>query len=112
MSPIIIAGGDEAGRGAVIGPLVVSMICISKAREKKLAEIGVRDSKLLSPKKREFLLMFANQVCPLEHDCFFIAWIHLAPHTRIEGSLCSCHRTVYIFGISGCNLCNDALISR
>ena len=60
MSPIIIAGGDEAGRGAVIGPLVVSMICISKAREKKLAEIGVRDSKLLSPKKREFLLMFLD----------------------------------------------------
>jgi ribonuclease HII len=55
VSPIIIAGGDEAGRGAVIGPLVVSMICISRVREKKLAEIGVHDSKLLTPKKRAFL---------------------------------------------------------
>ena len=55
MSPIIIAGGDEAGRGAVIGPLVVSMICLSKAKEKKLSAIGVRDSKLLSRKRRSFL---------------------------------------------------------
>jgi ribonuclease HII len=55
VSPIIIAGGDEAGRGAVIGPLVVSMICLSKGREKKLSAIGVRDSKLLSRKRRTFL---------------------------------------------------------
>jgi len=55
VSPIIIAGGDEAGRGAVIGPLVVSMICISKAKEKKLSAIGVRDSKLLTKRKRAFL---------------------------------------------------------
>ncbi len=47
VSPIIIAGGDEAGRGAVIGPLVVSMIAIGKGKEKKLSAIGVRDSKLL-----------------------------------------------------------------
>lgn len=55
MSSIIIAGADEAGRGAVIGPLVVSMLCISKGREKQLAEIGVRDSKLLNPRKRALL---------------------------------------------------------
>jgi len=55
VSPIIIAGGDEAGRGAVIGPLVVSMVCISKGKEKKLAGIGVRDSKLLTKRKRAFL---------------------------------------------------------
>ena len=55
MSPIIIAGGDEAGRGAVIGPLVVSMICLSKGKERKLSAIGVRDSKLLSKKRRSFL---------------------------------------------------------
>ncbi len=52
---IIIAGGDEAGRGAVIGPLVISVIAISKSKEQKLSSIGVRDSKLLTRKKREFL---------------------------------------------------------
>jgi ribonuclease HII len=55
VSLIIIGGGDEAGRGAVIGPLVVSVICVSKGKEKKLSDIGVRDSKLLSSKKRAFL---------------------------------------------------------
>ncbi|VVB77208.1 Ribonuclease HII [uncultured archaeon] len=55
MSTIIIAGGDEAGRGSVIGPLVISMVSIGKGKEKKLSDIGVRDSKLLSKKKRAFL---------------------------------------------------------
>ncbi len=52
---MIICGGDEAGRGAVIGPLVVSIVVASKANEKRFAEIGVRDSKLLSREKRDFL---------------------------------------------------------
>ncbi len=55
MVPIIIAGGDEAGRGAVIGPLTVCLVSIKEGRGKKLAEIGVRDSKLLTRKKRKFL---------------------------------------------------------
>jgi len=52
---IIIAGGDEAGRGAVLGPLVVSLVSINEGKAKKLSEIGVRDSKMLSRKRREFL---------------------------------------------------------
>lgn len=52
---IIIAGGDEAGRGAVIGPLVISIVSISKGKEGRLARIGVRDSKLLTKKKRDYL---------------------------------------------------------
>lgn len=55
MSAIIIAGGDEAGRGAVMGPLVVSVVAVRKGREKKLVDIGVRDSKLLTKRRREFL---------------------------------------------------------
>ncbi|MEM0074326.1 MAG: ribonuclease HII [Candidatus Micrarchaeaceae archaeon] len=51
----MIAGGDEAGRGAVLGPLVVSLVVIGKDREKRLAEIGVRDSKQLTKRQREFL---------------------------------------------------------
>jgi len=52
---IIIAGGDEAGRGAVLGPLVISLVSIKEGKIKKLSELGVRDSKMLSRKKREFL---------------------------------------------------------
>ena len=55
MRSIIIGGGDEAGRGAVLGPLVVSIVCIGSAKEKRLRDIGVRDSKMLTGKKREFL---------------------------------------------------------
>ncbi|MGC8688104.1 MAG: ribonuclease HII [Candidatus Micrarchaeia archaeon] len=47
-----MCGGDEAGRGAVLGPLVISVVAIKKEHEKKLSEIGVRDSKMLSSKKR------------------------------------------------------------
>ncbi|MGC8651707.1 MAG: ribonuclease HII [Candidatus Micrarchaeia archaeon] len=52
---IIICGGDEAGRGAVLGPLVLSLVAVKKEHQRKLSEIGVRDSKLLSAKKRKNL---------------------------------------------------------
>ena len=38
-----------------MGPLVVSIVSISKGKESRLSKIGVRDSKMLSRKKREFL---------------------------------------------------------
>ncbi len=53
---MIICGGDEAGRGAVIGPLVIALVAIKKDGEKKLADVGVRDSKLLTRKRREELI--------------------------------------------------------
>ncbi len=51
----LIAGIDEAGRGPVIGPLVICVYAIEKVNHKKLAEIGARDSKILTKKKREEL---------------------------------------------------------
>jgi ribonuclease HII len=39
----------------VLGPLVVSVVTIQKGREGKLSRIGVRDSKMLTRKKREYL---------------------------------------------------------
>ncbi len=45
-------GLDEAGRGPVIGPLVISVVCADPAI---LMEIGVNDSKVLSPSRREAL---------------------------------------------------------
>ncbi len=45
-------GLDEAGRGAAIGPLVIA--CVS-APLGSLAQLGVRDSKRLSPRRRETL---------------------------------------------------------
>ena len=58
----IIAGADEAGRGPVIGPLVMCGITIDEKDVHKLKEIGVKDSKLLTPKKRVALFPLIKEV--------------------------------------------------
>jgi len=50
-----ICGVDDAGRGSMIGPMVIAGITIGKKDINKLRKLGVRDSKKLSPKKRELL---------------------------------------------------------
>ncbi len=52
---MLIAGVDEAGRGCVIGPLVVAGVSINSESIQSLIELGVKDSKLLTAKKRETL---------------------------------------------------------
>lgn len=46
-----VAGLDEAGRGAVIGPLVIAGVLIEENNQ-VLQQLGVKDSKLLTPRKR------------------------------------------------------------
>jgi ribonuclease HII len=48
-----VVGIDEAGRGSVLGPLVVGAFCCDDARSDELAAAGVRDSKRLSARRRE-----------------------------------------------------------
>ena len=48
-----ILGIDEAGRGPVIGPMVICGIALWERDISELVKIGVKDSKLLSRKKRE-----------------------------------------------------------
>lgn len=52
---MIRIGVDEAGRGCIIGPMVVAGVAIDEERLGELRRIGVRDSKRLSKKKREKL---------------------------------------------------------
>jgi ribonuclease HII len=52
---LLIAGVDEAGRGCVIGPLVVAGVALQAEKLEQLASLGVKDSKLLTAKKRESL---------------------------------------------------------
>ena len=49
----MFCGVDEAGRGPVMGPLVVGAVYVDD--DVALRELGVKDSKKLSPKRREEL---------------------------------------------------------
>lgn len=49
---VLRVGVDEAGRGAVLGPLVISAVLLDKANEELLKSHGVRDSKQMTPQKR------------------------------------------------------------
>ncbi|MGD0176862.1 MAG: ribonuclease HII [Candidatus Bathyarchaeia archaeon] len=51
MAPLI-AGVDDAGRGPIIGPLVVAGVLLGENRDRELLTMGVKDSKLLSPEVR------------------------------------------------------------
>ena len=50
-----IAGVDEAGRGPMIGPMVVCGVLIDPDKISELNKIGARDSKILSPSRRQTL---------------------------------------------------------
>ncbi|MCS7363851.1 MAG: ribonuclease HII [archaeon GB-1867-035] len=51
----LIAGVDDAGRGPVIGPLIIAGVLMRRGDLSKLSQIGVKDSKALSPKRRREL---------------------------------------------------------
>jgi len=72
-----IAGIDENGRGSLIGPLVITCFIIEESEVEKLKEIGVKDSKKLSKKKREEIFeklknyeFYYELVLPIEIDIF------------------------------------------
>lgn len=52
---MLVAGVDDAGRGSVIGPLVIAGVVLKEDYLPRLVQIGAKDSKLLSPRKRELL---------------------------------------------------------
>ncbi len=52
-----ILGLDEAGRGSVVGPLVVGAFLVEPEGVDRLLEIGVADSKLLSAQQRERIFL-------------------------------------------------------
>ena len=59
----MIIGIDEAGRGCIIGPMVICAAAINPMDEYRLKEIGVRDSKKLSPNQREALYGKVGRLC-------------------------------------------------
>lgn len=59
----LICGIDEAGRGPVLGPMVVCGVCFNKSKLNFLSKIGVKDSKKLSKKQRSELAKLIKTNC-------------------------------------------------
>jgi len=68
---MLVCGVDDAGRGSVLGPLVIAGISIERSKIKHLIAIGVKDSKQLSPQSRENLYY---QILSLV-DAYYVAKI-------------------------------------
>ena len=50
----LILGIDDAGRGPVIGPLILAGCLVDEETRKEFKKIGITDSKALTKKRREF----------------------------------------------------------
>ncbi len=60
----VVGGIDEAGRGPVIGPMVMAIVACTEAEKQILNKIGVKDSKQLSPAKRTKLARIIKDKLP------------------------------------------------
>lgn len=59
--PQTVAGADEAGRGPVFGPMVLCGVLLDERTLDELKAAGVKDSKLLTPRRRETLAKLISQ---------------------------------------------------
>jgi len=85
---MLIAGVDEAGRGPVIGPLVIAGVSLDEKDLPKLVDLGVKDSKLLSPQRRETL---SSQIKKLALN-YHIVWLSPAEIDRVVESKRKLHK--------------------
>jgi ribonuclease HII len=77
---VLIGGVDEAGRGSIIGPLVVAGISIRESKIALLRKMGVKDSKALNPKVRARL--FGEIMKVIDSVC-----IHKIDPVEVDGSV-------------------------
>ena len=74
----LILGIDDAGRGPVIGPMILAGCLITEETEKEFRRLGVRDSKQLTRKRRAFL----ESIIKEKSEAFFI---EVTPASEIDG---------------------------
>jgi|TARA_B100001121_G_C18390641_1_gene480617 ribonuclease HII len=52
----VIVGVDEVGRGCWFGPVFAAAVCLSESAAQDLSDLGLTDSKALSPRRRAALV--------------------------------------------------------
>jgi ribonuclease HII len=71
-----IGGVDEAGRGPVLGPLVVAGVKVAETELEKLDTLNLRDSKMCTPKRRDRLALELKKICEIQ--------LEILPATKID----------------------------
>ena len=56
LNKVLEVGIDEVGKGAVFGPVFSAVVVLTKKNKSVLKQLGVKDSKKLTPKQRKQLL--------------------------------------------------------
>ncbi|MCZ7380086.1 MAG: ribonuclease HII [Candidatus Methanoperedens sp.] len=64
----MISGIDEAGKGPVLGPMCVAGVLLNENKLETLSQLGVKDSKQLTAKRREILAVEIKKLA----DKYFI----------------------------------------
>lgn len=75
---MLILGIDDAGRGPIIGPMIMAGVLINSKDEQKLKSLGVKDSKQVIQKKREILAEEIKKIA-VSYD------ISIIPSDEIDG---------------------------
>lgn len=65
---MLILGIDDAGRGPVIGPMVLAGVLVNQETEKEFIKLGIRDSKTLVPRKRTSLAEEIKKLSISHHE--------------------------------------------
>ncbi|MBI3032458.1 ribonuclease HII [Candidatus Woesearchaeota archaeon] len=78
----LVCGIDEAGRGPIIGPMVMSGVLVAEEKLQQLRDMGVKDSKLLTLRKMEHLY---DKIIELAADYAIV----IIPPEEIDAALSS-----------------------
>ena len=97
---ILIMGLDEAGRGCIIGDLVVGAFWMNASRLQALKETGATDSKKLSAKKRQRILELLPDIGNQKR-------VHITPKQIDRGNLNQLEEAAFVELIS--TVCPDII---